>query len=117
VIAVRTTDCFPSITEFIDAASDADTWSTWSSDAPRVGAPRSVAGTVLRSLLISLTRDPFVVRYPGQRSVGAQGASILPHEAAMRETPERTSSDARSVAHPQVGPLLHRPPPGDPDGR
>ena len=49
VIAVRTTDCFPSITEFIDAASDAETWSTWSSDAPRVGAATRSSGTVRRS--------------------------------------------------------------------
>ena len=72
VIAVRTTDCFPSMTEFIDAASEADTCSTWSSDAPRpVGsrpAPvRSVFAGVRRWFSRSLTSGPFVV-VPGPTS-------------------------------------------------
>ena len=61
VIAVRTTACLPSITEFIAAAREADTWSTWSSDAPREVVSATVSVGVRRGFSSSLTARPFLM--------------------------------------------------------
>ena len=58
VMAVRTTDCLPSMTAFMAAASDADTCRTVSREAPRAGAGASESVEVRRWSSSSLTVIP-----------------------------------------------------------
>ena len=122
VIAVRTTGCLPSMTEFIAAASWLETCSTWSREAPRV------LGSVVVRGSCSLTRVPSSVRLPAQRPGWAGSALDLATPDAGREgfapldspavapSPSggrRASAPPRSTACPTAHHRVpHRAPPG-----
>ena len=97
VMAVRTTDCLPSITEFIAAASEAEICSTWSSEAPRAEAESSLFGRMRRSFSRSLTGGPFSSEYPPNGRSVSSVPTILPQRTGLRRRADDNHLILRSL--------------------